>query len=117
MFQFIVTNILMVSFGTVLYLVVRTLPRIEETGEPEKRGLLERWVTSEMPEKVDITLKNFLIKFLRRFRVVVLKLDNSVTKHLKKIQPEADPSDKLKPTIDFKEMTSGKNGESEEIVA
>ncbi len=113
MFQFIVTNILMVSLGTVLYLAVRTLPRIEEAASPEKRGFLERWVTSEMPEKIDVILNSFLLKFLRRMRVAVMKLDNTLTGQLKKIQPEADPALKVKPQIDFKAINSEKSVENE----
>jgi len=113
MFQFILTNILMVSLGIILYLAVRTLPRIEDTGTPEKRGLLERWVTSEMPEKIDAALNGFLAKFLRKTRVLVLKLDNSLTGHLKKVQPEADPALKVKPTIDFKAISEEKAVENE----
>lgn len=108
MLQFVVTNVLMVSLGTILYLMVRTLPRIEDVGTPEKRGLLERWVTSEMPEKIDAVLNGFLLKSLRRARVVVMKLDNTLTGQLKKIQPEADPALKVKPAIDFKAINEEK---------
>lgn len=107
MFQFIVTNVLMVSLGTILYLTVRTLPRIEDAGVPEKRGLLERWLTSEAPEKIDAVLNGFILKFLRRARVAVLKLDNSLTGQLKKIQLE-NGNGKGKPQIDFKTISEEK---------
>ncbi len=107
MLEFIVTNVVMFSLGAILYMMVRTLPRIEEFGTEDKKGFFERWATSEMPEKVDATLNIFLMKFLRRFRIFVLKLDNALTGQLKKIQPEADPAAKVKPTIDFKEISSG----------
>ena len=100
----------MVCLGIVLYLTVQALPRIEEIPSEEK-GFLERWVHSEMPEKIDTAFNNFLLKFLRKIKVLVLKLDNMLARHLQKIKPEEDK----RPTIDFKEM-SGQNKEgSEEI--
>lgn len=108
--EFIFTIVLMICLGTVLYLTVQVLPRIEEVPTEEK-GFLERWAHSEMPEKIDAAFNNFLVKFLRRIKVLVLKLDNSLAKHLQKIKPEEDK----RPNIDFKEMSGqNKEGSSEE---
>ncbi len=105
--EFIFTTILMVCLGIVFYLTVQALPRIEET-PAEERGFLERWAHSEMPEKIDAAFNNFLLKFLRKIKVLVLKLDNMLARHLQKIKPEEDK----RPTIDFKEI-SGQNKEGE----
>ena len=99
----------MICLGTVLYLTVQALPRIEEIPSEEK-GLLERWVHSEMPEKIDTAFNNFLLKFLRKIKVLVLKFDNTLAKHLQKIKPEEDK----RPNIDFKEI-SGQNKEGPEV--
>lgn len=107
MFQFIVTNIFMISLGTILYVTVRTLPRIEEGGAPERKGILERWIASEIPEKLDAAFNSFLAKFLRKLKVWLLKVDNFISEHLKKIKPE-NGNGKTKPAIDFSEI-SGKN--------
>ncbi len=106
--EFIFTIILMIGVGIMLYLTVQVLPRIEEAPS-EKKGFLERWARSEMPEKIDVAFNNFLLKFLRRIKVLVLKFDNALAKHLKKIKPEEDK----RPTIDFKEI-SGQNKEGSE---
>jgi hypothetical protein len=105
--EFIFTTILMICLGTVLYLTVQALPRIEEVPSDEK-GFLDRWANSEMPEKIDAAFNNFLLKFLRKIKVLVLKLDNTLAKHLQKIKPEEDK----RPNIDFKEI-SGQNKEEE----
>lgn len=115
MFQFIVTNILMVSLGVVLYVMVRTLPRIEEETAAENKSFLDRWVASEIPEKIDKALNSFLVKFLRKSKVLLLKIDNALGRHLQKIKPEgANGKDQQKPAIDFQEITSknkdGNNG-------
>jgi hypothetical protein len=101
----------MFSLSSVLYLMVRALPRVAEEGSSaERRGLLDRWAHSEIPERIDASFNSFLLKFLRRFKVIVLKLDNTISTHLRKINHE---DQQKKSAIDFKEI-SGKS-ESEEI--
>ncbi len=107
MVPFIATSILMVCLSGVLYLSVRALPRIVE--EPsEHMGFFDRWAHSEVPEKIDAALNGFLLKFLRKIKVGMLRLDNMLAKHLQKIH--ATENEK-KVGIDFKDMT----GENEEV--
>jgi hypothetical protein len=103
--EFIFTIILMICLGMVLYLTVQALPRIEEA-PTDRKGFFERWAHSEMPEKIDTAFNNFLLKFLRKIKVMILKLDNTLARHLQKIKPEEDK----RPNIDFKEI-SGQNKE------
>lgn len=109
MFQFVVTNILMVSLGIVLYLVARALPRVDETSRPA-HGPLGRWITSEIPERVDTALNNFLGKFLRRTKVFLLKIDNMLTEHIKKTKTENGSG---KARIDFNDITGGEGSNRE----
>lgn len=129
MIQFILTDILMISLGVMLYLVARSLPRVEEE-QTEKQNIFERWVSSELPEKFDVMLNNFLLKFLRRLKVALLKADNFITKHLKKIAPNGNgggngmqlgesrstlfKSRAAKPKIDFKNI-NGSGGEVDPV--
>lgn len=112
MAQFIFTNVFMISLGAILYVAVRTLPRVEENGAEEKKGIMERWLASEVPDKIDKALNGFLVKFLRRAKVVLLKADNSVSGHLRRIQPGANGKAGQQAAIDFKEI-SGKNKEEQ----
>ena|SRR3989344_2448009 len=111
MFPFILTNILLVSVGIVLYVMARTLPRIEGNGAEDKKGMLERWIASEIPEKFDAALNSFLFKFLRRAKVAVLKVDNSISGRLQKMKPENGNG--KAPAIDFKEISSQNKGGGE----
>ncbi len=108
-FQFIITNIFMLSIGTILYMAVRTLPRIEDGPETEKKGLFEKWLTSEMPEKIDKALNGFLFKTLKKVRVFLLRFDNTLGEHLKKIKPDVSGNGKPKAHMDFSAMTGEKN--------
>ena len=107
MLQFIFTDILMIALGVVLYLLVIALPRVAEDPE-EKKSVLDRWAHSGIPERVDAAVNDFLVKFLRKVKVVVLKLDNAASHHLKKIK--TDDAARETP-IDFTEITGKKKEE------
>lgn len=114
MAQFILTNIFLISVGTVIYMMVRALPRIDgaETSE-RKPTLIERWVNSGIPEKLDAITSSYAGKLLRKLKVVVLRLDNYLTEKLKKANTNgtgaAQPGN---PNIDFKEMSGEGNSNS-----
>ena len=108
MVEFIFTTILMLCLGTVLYLMVRALPRIEEVSEGVGEGnksLLERWVHSEIPERIDAAFSGFMLKFLRRVKIIVLRIVNAIAKGLRKMQPQEN---RANTNIDFKEI-AGQN--------
>ncbi len=96
-FAFVI--ILMLALGTVLYLMVRALPRITEDA-PAKESFLDRWARSEVPEKIDAAINGFLVKLLRRVKVVVLKFDNAVSAGLRKAAGEKAK----RPGFDVKEI-------------
>jgi hypothetical protein len=118
MWQFIFTNLLMISLGTILYLVVRSLPRIEEE-ETKKPNLLERWILSDIPAKLDRSINAYAGKLFRKLKVYVMRLDNFLTEKLKKMNSgeSGGLTGQAKPKIDFKEISGGngrENGEKEE---
>ncbi len=107
MVEFVFTTILMVCLSAVLYLMVRTLPRIEEEPTTGKvGGFLDRWAHSQIPEKIDIALNGFLFKFLRKIKVVILKLDNTLGSHLQKMKAK-EAEQERKSVIDFREIAGG----------
>jgi len=112
MIAFVFTTVLMLCLATMLYLTVQALPRIAEEPASE-RSFLDRWARSEMPEKIDAAFNNFLLKFLRKFKIVVLRLDNTLSKHLRAITPQEN---RANTNIDFKEI-AGQNVEEEESAA
>lgn len=79
----------MVSLGTILYIIIRTLPRLDD--EPVKRGVMERWLTSELPAKLDASIHGTYLRTLRRLKVFVLKADNSLNKKLESIKLDREP--------------------------
>ena len=111
MTMFIFTSILMVSLSAVLYLVVRALPRIaEEPAAPsEPSSIAAAWKRSEIPEKIDRILNGFLFKFFRKLKVMIMKIDNTLSRNLQRMK--LDEVSK-KNGIDFKDI-AGQNKEGE----
>jgi hypothetical protein len=96
----------MFSLGAALYLMVRALPRVAEEEASSKESFLDRWAHSEIPEKVDRALNSFLLKTLRRIKVIALKFDNAVNSGIRKMSDE-----EKKQGIDFKDMSEQNNDE------
>lgn len=61
----------------------RTIPRIKEE-EVKNDFSLEKWIESLPLHKVDSFLKNISHKGLRKFRLLILKVDNSIGDYLEK---------------------------------
>ena len=110
MVQFIVTNILLVSLGAVLYIVARALPRIrEDDGGRERETFLDRLVMSEIPHRVDTALNTYTGKIFRKLKVSLMRFDNYLTEKLKKMSAETNGNNK--PKIDFSDLNDS-NGSS-----
>ncbi len=108
MFEFVFTLILMVALSFALYLMVIALPRVAEDSATEtKQGFLDRWAHSHIPEKLDATFNLFFLKLLRKAKVYMLKLDNSLGNRLKNMKLDDD----AKKPIDFSDMTNNKGEE------
>ena len=96
----------MISLGTILYIVARSLPRIKEEGGPARQTFLDRLIISEIPHKVDTTINTFSGKLCRKLKVSLLKFDNYLSGRLKKMNLELNGNGK--PKIDFLELNSDK---------
>lgn len=93
----------MISTGAILFIIIRALPRLGEESSDAKMGILDRWVMSEIPEKIDQSLNSYLEKFLRKSHVWILKLDNNISRLLKKVKPNGNG---VKNGFDFKDIAS-----------
>lgn len=87
MYNFILQISLMASLGVMVYLVGRAVPRVnDEVAEPSDKSKIEKLISSLPLDRLDAAFSNFLEKFLRRLRLILLKLDNAVGGHLNKIK-------------------------------
>jgi len=84
---FILQVIIMLSLGALLYLFGRALPRIsEEDIRPQTALAPHRFMN--FVEKADEWFKSVFENFLRRLRVIILKLDNMITKKINSFKKE-----------------------------
>lgn len=88
MLTFVVEMIMVASLASVLYIAARVLPRVNDA---EVDSVVPHRVVSRLTEyfeRFDEWFAYISEKFLRRFRVILLKLDNVVSKKLNKFKKE-----------------------------
>ena len=103
--QFALTNLFLVAVSAVLYLVVRTLPRLgEEVVAIRQPSLIERLIISDIPHRFDMLVNAVMEKSFRRLKVVLLRFDNYLTAKIKKINTHNGIQ---KPKANFVEELNG----------
>lgn len=108
--------IMVASLGAVLYIAARVLPRVDEA---EVDTVVPHTVVVRLTsyfERFDEWFAFISEKFLRRLRVILLKLDNVVTAKLGQFKKESNPMPQGIPDIskhEEEEKKEEKNGEGE----
>lgn len=74
--------LIFVALAGILALALRVLPRVSNEVFTGSHSFIKAHEVMVFFEQMDITLKSVLEKFLRRVKVVILKLDNFVTKKI-----------------------------------
>jgi Na+/phosphate symporter len=81
---FILELVFFVSFAVIVFLFIRKLPYISDVvlHSPQKKDFSRyQWI-----DKIDRKLIELLSKWLRRIKLVVMRLDNYVSNHIEKIK-------------------------------
>lgn len=90
MADFILQLFIFLSFGVVVYLVARALPRVPDDAKDEVPEKTHKGFLSSFPaHKVDLAIASFFEKVLRRARLVVLRLDNVLNAYIGKVKSHA----------------------------
>lgn len=102
MYNFLLQIITFSALAAVVYILARALPRVSEENElaGEKPNSFDRLLKKLPLEEIDKIINAFWGKFLRRFKVVILKIDNLVNKLLnrtKKAEHESLPQAMAQP--------------------
>ena len=90
MFAFVFEIAIFASLAGILFVSLRTLPRVSNEVFTENRSRIRAHEFMLFIERADVVLKVLFEKFLRRLKVIILKFDNFLTKKisdLKKEQP------------------------------
>ena len=90
MYDLILQIIVFGSLGLVIYLMARALPRISDNATaPRGPGFFDRLMAKVPMAEIDQNINSFLAKFLRKLKVVVMKVDNFINHRLGKISKKA----------------------------
>lgn len=109
MYSFVPQITFFLSLAVIIYLFARAMPRVKDypahTAAERSIGRLSRFLKAIPTEKLDQWFGILLEKFLRKTKVVVLKIDNRVTIFLEKIR-----------TIQKRETGDGKQAAMESML-
>ena len=114
MYSFILQFLIMASLAAIIYLIARTIPRIDENvvSGRSKRSFLENLFSKLPLEKIDLMIDNLLEKILRKFKIVVMKTDNVLTRKLSDFKPVVLSEKDSRPNIFSTEGGSASGGEN-----
>jgi len=97
MYNFILQIVIVLSLGVIIYLIARTIPRT--TNESEVGGLPDQGLPGQRPAggfdklvskiplaKIDAAIDSFLLKLLRKIKVLIMKVDNLLNIYLNKLR-------------------------------
>lgn len=87
MLTLIFETLFFLGLGTMIYLVARALPRIgDDVASAPVANPLDRFLAKIPTERWDEISGRVLEKFLRRTRLVILRLDNFLGKSLERVK-------------------------------
>lgn len=86
MYDLFIQTALMVSLGVIVYLVAEAMPRISDTEDTAKNNgnsVNGKRLGAILPlEQIDTKLNSLKDKTLRRLRVLIMKIDNFISRRL-----------------------------------
>lgn len=85
MYNFILQILIFLSLGLIIYLFAKAAPRVSDEPVPERLNPFDKLMTKIPMAKIDENINSFLSKFLRKFKVVVMKVDNFINDRLGKL--------------------------------
>ena len=91
MYDFILQAILFTSATVMAFLAARALPRVLPAENPKSVwSHIDEWFGRLPLHHLDDRVNAFLFKFLKRSRVVMMKIDNRLIQHLHKVKSHGD---------------------------
>lgn len=101
MYSFTLQFLIMSSLAAIIYLVARTVPRIDENVilGGEKKSFFDNLISKLPLEKIDLLINNLTEKLLRRIKIVIMKIDNVLTRKISSYKPSSSGKKDLRPNI------------------
>lgn len=88
MYSFLTNIIMLVSLAVMIYLLARALPRVSDADHNTvtHTSAFDKLMDRLPMERLDTALSSFLEKFLRKLKLIVLKIDNVINNYLAQIK-------------------------------
>jgi len=87
MYDFLLQTLIVLSLSIVIYLLARGIPRVSESGAAfPQTSAFDRFVSKLPLAEIDEALNSFLEKFLRKIKVMVMKIDNAINNWINKVK-------------------------------
>lgn len=87
MYDFTLQLFFIGSASLVVYMFVRALPRVADIDKPPTiYDYFDAWLAKLPLHHVDSRLNALLFKFLKRVRVIIMKIDNHLIHHLERVR-------------------------------
>jgi len=84
---FILEIVFFISLGLIVFLFVRKLPYVSDISQKELSAVQRKGLfNSEWIDKIDNKFIDLLSKWLRKMKLIVMRLDNYVARHLESIK-------------------------------
>ncbi|MEK9183472.1 MAG: hypothetical protein AAB890_00155 [Patescibacteria group bacterium] len=101
MYDFILQIFLISSLAATVYLMARALPRVAQNGKDPINfyDYFERWIDKLPIHKFDDRLNLFLSKFLRKTRLLVMKIDARIVHNLGKLKKNGENGNSVRDLI------------------
>ncbi len=112
MYTFLLYLVFVGSLAVIAFIAARALPRVSVEGEtePSLYTAFSAWLDRLPLHHVDERINGFLFKFLKRSRVVMMKIDNRLARHLDRVKKNGE-----KPLHPVQEMIDHVHREKEDI--
>ena len=82
MYDLVLQIAFMGSIGVIVYLMALAIPRVQDGPYEGKSGIIGR-LASKLPlHKLDESVKSYKDKLLRRLKVIILRLDNFISRRI-----------------------------------
>lgn len=94
MLDFILQISIVLSLSVIIYLFARALPRVGDAGEAKtaKKNYFENFLKKLPLQKIDASVSAFLEKILRKLRVVLLKIENTLDSAISRLRKGSNGS-------------------------
>lgn len=103
MYNFFLEIVFMLSLGLMVYLLAIALPRVQNNSKNRVSEVISRLIKRVPLERIDSVLNTIFEKILRKFRVIILKIDNWVSSSLGRVKASNKSETKDQPTLFEKE--------------